>query len=55
MSRSYDFDSIINRRNTDSVKWDYMAAKYGREDLIHLGVADMDFKSPKPILTLCKR
>ena len=50
MSRSYDFDSIINRRNTDSVKWDYMAAKYGREDLIHLGVADMDFKSPKPIL-----
>jgi len=27
-----------------------MAAKYGREDLIHLGVADMDFKSPKPIL-----
>jgi len=50
MGAIYDFDTIINRRNTNSVKWDYMGKKYGRDDLIHLGVADMDFKSPQPIL-----
>jgi len=50
MGSVYDFDTIINRKNTNSVKWDYMAAKYGRDDLIHLGVADMDFKSPRPVL-----
>ncbi|GAA0179020.1 pyridoxal phosphate-dependent aminotransferase [Clostridium sediminicola] len=47
---SYDFDKIIDRRNTNCGKWDTIAKKYGRNDLIHLGVADMDFMSPKPIL-----
>jgi cystathionine beta-lyase len=46
----YNFDKIINRRNTNCAKWDTLAAMYGRNDLIHLGVADMDFESPKPIL-----
>lgn len=50
MATYYNFDEIIDRRNTNSVKWDYLGAKYGRDDLIHLGVADMDFKSPQPIL-----
>jgi cystathionine beta-lyase len=45
-----DFDEIIDRRNTNCAKWDTMAKKYGRNDLIHLGVADMDFRSPKPII-----
>lgn len=46
MDSKYNFDRIINRRNTNSSKWDTLAAKYGRDDLIHLGVADMDFESP---------
>lgn len=46
----YNFDKVINRRNTNCAKWDSLAAKYGRDDLIHLGVADMDFESPQPIL-----
>lgn len=50
MDKIYNFNEIINRRNTNSVKWDYMDVKYGRNDLIHLGVADMDFRSPKPII-----
>lgn len=54
MGNIYDFDKIIDRKNTNSIKWDYMGAKYGRDDLIHLGVADMDFKSPKPILDALK-
>ena len=50
MDSKYNFDRIINRRNTNSSKWDTLAAKYGRDDLIHLGVADMDFESPEPII-----
>ena len=37
----YDFDRIIDRRKTDSVKWQ----RYG-EGVLPLWVADMDFPSP---------
>lgn len=52
---NYSFDRIIDRRNTNSSKWDTLAGKYNRKDLIHLGVADMDFMSPKPILNALQR
>ena len=41
----YDFDRLIERRGTDSVKW----GRYGN-DVIPLWVADMDFVSPEPII-----
>lgn len=44
-----DFSQIIDRRNTNCAKWDEMDEKYKRSDLIHLGVADMDFKAPAAI------
>lgn len=50
MGTQFDFDSITNRRNTNCGKWDTMDKKYGREDMLHLGVADMDFKAPEPVL-----
>ena len=40
----YNFDEIIDRRDTGSVKWHYS------DDTIPLWVADMDFKSAQPIL-----
>ena len=43
------FDNIVDRRNTNCAKWDTMDVKYGGSDLIHLGVADMDFKTPDAI------
>jgi len=39
----YDFDRPLNRIGTNSSKWDANIAKYGREDLIPMPVADMDF------------
>ena len=36
----YNFDEIIPRRNTNSVKWDEAA----QDDIIPLWVADMDFR-----------
>ena len=41
----YNFDQIIERRNTNSVKW----TEYP-EDVLPLWVADMDFRTPEPIL-----
>jgi cystathionine beta-lyase len=41
----YDFDKIVERRNTDSIKWRAYA-----EDVIPLWVADMDFVSADPIV-----
>lgn len=41
----YNFDTIIDRRSTNSIKW----TKYP-EDVLPLWVADMDFFTPKPIL-----
>ena len=40
----YNFDEMIDRRNTGSVKWHYF------DDTIPLWVADMDFKAAQPIL-----
>lgn len=39
----YDFDSIIDRSSTNSVKWDYRRRLCGRDDVIPLWVADMDY------------
>lgn len=42
----YNFDIIHERKNTNSLKYDFWE-KYGkREDLLPLWVADMDFKTP---------
>jgi len=41
---TYNFDQIVERRNTNSVKW----AVYP-EDVLPLWVADMDFLTPEPI------
>lgn len=45
-----NFDEYNERRNTNCGKWDTMDKKYQKEGMIHLGVADMDFRSPKPII-----
>ncbi len=50
MIKKSDFDSVIERQNSNCAKWDTQAKKYGKNDLIHLGVADMDFQAPQPIL-----
>lgn len=39
----YDFDSVVDRRGTDASKYEEMEAKFGRQDLLPLWIADMDF------------
>jgi len=47
----YDFDKIIDRRNTHSAKWDALGAATGAtaDDAIAMWVADMDFASAPEI------
>ena len=45
-TRRYDFDRVIDRKGTDSVKYDLLTTLYGREDLLPMWVADMDFEVP---------
>ncbi len=45
----YDFDSPPDRRGTNTFKWDNMQHLFGRNDLLPLWVADMDFPSPPEI------
>lgn len=37
----------VNRRNTNCGKWDGLSYMFGREDLIAMWVADMDFQAPE--------
>ncbi len=43
----YNFDQIIDRTSTHSVKYENREAIFGQADVIPLWVADMDFASPK--------
>ena len=43
---NYNFDEIIDRRNTNSVKHDFAKEHGLPDDVIPLWVADMDFKTP---------
>lgn len=52
----YNFDEIIDRRGTESVKWDAVSERWGRNDLLPMWVADMDFRTPPFVMgTLRKR
>lgn len=46
----YNFDEIIDRRHTNSVKYDFAVEMGKPQDVIPLWVADMDFKSPPAVI-----
>lgn len=41
----YNFDEIIDRSNSDAAKWTYFD-----NSPLPLWVADMDFRSPEPVI-----
>jgi cystathionine beta-lyase len=52
---NYNFDKIIKRANTDSVKYDLREDYFGRKDVIPLWVADMDFETPPCVMDALKQ
>lgn len=47
----FDFDAVIDRRDTDSLKW----GLYEGRNVIPMWVADMDFQAPQPVLEALHR
>ena len=45
----YDFDSVVNRRGTHSLKWDV------KENELPMWVADMDFRTAPEIIEDLKK
>ena len=50
----YNFDTIHNRKNTNSLKYDFAKERGKPDDLIPLWVADMDFRVPDEVITALK-
>ena len=51
----YNFDEIIDRRGTESVKWDAVSERWGRNDLLPMWVADMDFRTPSFVMEALRK
>lgn len=51
----YNFDEVIDRRNTHALKTDALKERWGRDDLMPLWVADMDFRTPPFILEAIRK
>lgn len=50
----YNFDDLIDRRNTNCMKWDRLEELFGGTGLLPLWVADMDFSAPPAVLKAIK-
>lgn len=44
------FEEVINRKGSSSVKWDLTKTVFGRDDVLPMWVADMDFLPPEAVL-----
>lgn len=53
--KQYNFDEIIDRKGTDCVKYDRLKELFGRDDLLSMWVADMDFRTPDFIVEALKK
>ena len=52
---NHNFDTLVNRKNTDCIKYD-CATEFGvPEDALPMWVADMDFPAPVPVLDALRR
>lgn len=48
------FDVIVDRRGTNSVKWDDYHKVFGRDDLLPMWVADSDWPAPEVVIKAIK-
>lgn len=51
----YNFDTIIDRTGSHDVKHELLGRRFGREDLLPLWVADMDFATPPFIIDAIRK
>lgn len=55
LKEEYDFDTVVDRYGTNSLKYDFAEERGYPKDVLPLWVADMDFITAKPIVdALCR-
>lgn len=55
MQEEYDFDTVVDRYGTNSLKYDFAEERGYPKDVLPLWVADMDFMTAKPVVdVLCE-
>ena len=52
---TFDFDEPVARRHTNSFKWDIPERHMGCGDVLGMWTADMDFRSPQPMLDVLQK
>lgn len=53
--KNYNFDELVDRTNTNSIKYDAREQFFGNGEVLPLWVADMDFKTPDFIVQALKQ
>ncbi|MGV8135642.1 MAG: MalY/PatB family protein [Mangrovibacterium sp.] len=51
----YNFDEKVKREGTNCIKYDFRKEVFGKEDVLPLWVADMDFKTPDFIIDALRK
>jgi cystathionine beta-lyase len=51
----YNFDEYVDRHGTNSIKWEKMEELFGKNDLLPMWIADMDFRTPHQIVEALKK
>ncbi|KMO64995.1 hypothetical protein PY99_05955 [Lacticaseibacillus rhamnosus] len=41
---------LVDRHNSNAVKWDGLKEEFGRADLLPMWIADTEFKAPQAVL-----
>jgi len=52
---TYDFDTVIDRKGTNCLKYDFAVERGKPADILPLWVADMDFRTAEPILAALRK
>lgn len=55
MTEKFDFDTVVDRKNTRSLKYDFAVERGKREDVLPLWVADMDFPACPAVISALKK
>lgn len=53
--KTYNFDELIDRENTNCIKYDFRDTFFGNANVLPLWVADMDFRTPDFIVDAIKK
>ncbi len=55
MTKTFDFDTPIDRMGTYCTQWDYVQDRFGKADLLPFTISDMDFATPPEIIAALEK